>query len=287
MCRAWHDTVLRHLSSPSYHSGQNSSLTAPSPTHLTANREAGGGHAVNPGTLPAFLLLKKKVFHFSDTHQIFSPVFHLLSSIPFLPPPSCFLAPNSCHCARMGLNLTQMWMVHKKQLIAFYYYLFIYFSKCPSNRSSSSPSSRRSVSSPYDTTRGLISKPLLFLRDIHAPLNSSFTSAVRTKRDYRKQQWWNFPFSLTKGNLIEARGRRECLTSLHFFIDKVAKEIGCFQIRQNLVRSISFHGSGFSFWCLNWNGPPPHTHLWNILFLPPCKFSSPFPYLCSFWPVLF
>lgn len=43
--------------------------------------------------------------------------------------------------------------------------------------------------SPYNTTRGLISKTLLFLHDIHAPLNSSFTSAVRTKKDYRKRQW--------------------------------------------------------------------------------------------------
>lgn len=125
--------------------------------------------------------------------------------------------------------------------------LFIYFSKCPSNRSSLSPISCRNVSSPYDTSRGLISKTLLFLRDIHAPLNSSFTSAVRTKRDYRKQQWWNFPFSLTKGNLIEARGRRQCRTSLHFFIDKVVKEIRCFQIRQNLEQSISFTAQDFLF----------------------------------------
>ena len=44
------------LSSPCYHSRWTSSLTAPSPTRLTVNREPGGVHCRNPpATLPALL----------------------------------------------------------------------------------------------------------------------------------------------------------------------------------------------------------------------------------------
>lgn len=43
----------------------------------------------------------------------------LYHSFPFslLPPTSSLLAPNSCCCARMGLNLTQVWMARKKAFL--------------------------------------------------------------------------------------------------------------------------------------------------------------------------
>lgn len=192
-----------------------------------------------------------------------------------MPPPSCFLAPNSCHCARMGLNLTHLkrgWRTRSSSLPFIIIYLFIYLNVPQFTQAC--PPVHAEVSHLLTTPREGWLAGLLFLYDIHAPLNSSFPSAMRTERDYRKQQWWNFRFSLTKGNLIKARGRRECLTSLHFFIDKGVKEIRCFKIRQNLVWSISFHGSGFSFWCLNWNGPPPHTHTHAVARTSEITFSS-------------
>lgn len=48
---------------------------------------------------------------------------------PFLPPPStsCLWCPNSCCCARMRLNLTQVWMAKKKQFSAHLPHSFFFF----------------------------------------------------------------------------------------------------------------------------------------------------------------
>lgn len=162
-------------------------------------------------------------FKFSTLHFFCQPADFLLRPlhlyppclsccIPFSPPPSCFLAPNSCHCAIMGLNLTQAWMVHKKQLVA--HLLFIskafrspsehfYRTQTPNPRQNVCPkcqapvefvlpvhteTCRLTTKPPGRSRRGLISKVLPFLRIVPAPLNSSFTSAARTRRDYSKQR---------------------------------------------------------------------------------------------------
>lgn len=52
---------------------------------------------------------------------------------PFLPPPStsCLWCPNSCCCARMRLNLTQVWMAKKKQFSAHLPHSFFFFCAKP------------------------------------------------------------------------------------------------------------------------------------------------------------
>lgn len=162
-CRAWHTTVsldkLR-LSSPIFpyitHSHWTPSLTAHSPTHPTVDGEAGGRHSRSP-CLPFSLFLFFKyffilfIFVLWSVFPFHSPVCHFLSSIStfslplaslhiflslshylslaFLLPPlpsSSLLVPNSCCCARMGLNLTQVWMVKKKQLPAHLPHSFVF-----------------------------------------------------------------------------------------------------------------------------------------------------------------
>lgn len=122
------------LSSPSYHSRQNSSLTAPSPTHLTASREAGGGHAVNPGTLPAFLLLfffKKKAFTFQTPTRFFHllPSFPSLKQYPFLASSLVFPRSQQLPLCQNGakFNTSVDGAQEVAHCLLLFIYLFIYF----------------------------------------------------------------------------------------------------------------------------------------------------------------
>lgn len=78
---------------------------------------------------PPFLLLFLYFCILFVTHQILH-LLHLFfppclsCCLLFSPPASCFLAPSSCRCAIMELNLTPAWMVHKKQLIAHLWFFF-------------------------------------------------------------------------------------------------------------------------------------------------------------------
>ncbi len=54
---------------------------------------------------------------------------HLPPAFRSLPSTLCLLAPNSCCCARMGLNLTQVWMAKKKTLSAHLPHTFFFLTQ--------------------------------------------------------------------------------------------------------------------------------------------------------------
>lgn len=181
----------------------------------------------------------------------------------------------------MELNLTQVWMVHKKQHIA---HLFFFISKAfgsPSDHLSAHRnvcSQAKSVSETSDTSQlipqstqeRVVSQPRHEC-DLaegwltrFSPFRTSFlllwaphARLQRGPREITGKQWsWNL-ILFDSGNTMS----RMSLIPLVLLRQSCKRKTGGFF---NLLQSISLHVSGFYFWCLNWKGITPPS-LWNNL----------------------